>query len=209
MRPPGSRSITARACRAALGFAAGACLTGCPAGLLLSGSFLSSFVARDKITIKGEVDLGGNVGSFRVGAMKYFEGSDATATYRLADLDSVDFTGGSPPNFVPLTLSVATDSDPASGSFALNLQSNRQIAHWLVVAWNDVNKNGKMEWEELRAPETYQITKAGGNFFGFRASGSVLAPLATTGVVAFPEADKVKSYKFVFAPVEGAPIATD
>ncbi|MBM3266633.1 MAG: hypothetical protein FJZ01_03205 [Candidatus Sericytochromatia bacterium] len=181
----------------------GACLTGCPAGIILGGSFLSSFVARDRITIKGEVDLAGQRGNFRVGAMRYFEGSEASAGYKLADVDGVDFGGAQ--NFSILFTGPATDSEPASGSYTLTLQSGRSMAHWLLIAWNDLNKNGKMEWEEMRAPETFQITKAGGNFFGFRASGSVLAPLATTGVVAFAEADKVKSYKFVFPRVEDFP----
>jgi hypothetical protein len=168
--------------------------------------FLNSFIARDKVTLKGEVDLAGNIGKFRVGAMKYFEGSDASAAYKLADLDGVDFGGAQ--NFSVLFTGTASDAAPATGSYLLALQSQRSWANWLVIAWDDANQNGKMEWEEKRAPETFQITKAGGNFFGFRASGSALAPLATTGVIAFGEVDKVKAFNFVFPPLEEFPVAT-
>jgi len=95
------------------------------------------------------------------------------------------------------------------GKFKLTLETTERVSTWLVMAWADINKNERMDWDEPRATEYFQITKMDGTFFGFRASGSVLAPLATTSVTHFGDATKVKSYRFAFPFIEEPPVATD
>jgi hypothetical protein len=193
----------------------GACLTGCPAALVLAGFNFGKLLERDKITIKGEVELNGIQG-VKIGAMKYFESSEGTGNYKLADGDALDPLSPrwnavifEPRLSVPLT-GAATDGVQATGAFALELQSDHRVAQFLLIAWSDTTpRNGRYEWEELRAGETFLITKSGGSFYGLRASGSVLAPFATTGIAVFGDVDKVKTFKFAFPPIEEAPIGEE
>ena len=108
--------------------------------------------------------------------------------------------------FVPITVPVAT-SDYLKGDFMLKIASSQAVAQFLILAWEDVNKNQKLDMDEVRAPETYQIIKMDGLFFGLRASGSVLVPLASESVVTFPDASKIKNFRFVMPELDEPPIA--
>lgn len=201
MLSPSSRSSITRTFKALVIAAAGACVTGCPLAVL---GFLGNWspVYTPELTMRGDVLTAGRA-SIKVGALLYFEGTDASGSFNIQQGEGKDFKPFLQAITQPATKS---DDDVPRGEFVLKLKSPFRVAQFVVLAWEDLNKNQKYDFDEVRAPETFHITKMDGNWFGYRASGDVLVPLATENVVPFGDATKVKNFRFVMPEMEEPPI---
>lgn len=180
--------------------AAGACVTGCPLAIL---GFIGNWtpVQTPKLTMRGDVLTGGRA-SIKVGALLFFEGTDASGSFKIQQGETLVLNP-----LVPITVPATTsEEDIPRGQFKLELTSNHRVAQFVVMAWEDINKNQKFDKDEVRAPETFHIMKMDGNWFGQRSSGDVLVPLATENVVPFGNATEVKNYRFIMPELEEPPI---
>ena len=190
MPNPSSRSST-RVFRLAAGLLAGMLCTGCPIVIGVLGGF--QLIKRSEIKVTGTITPNGNQ-KIKVGTIRYFEGDDATGTYRIIPGNLVTFTKFEVP---PVGVPKAGSTESATTNFTIALKSDHKVAQFVVVAWADtISDNNLSLGEEVQAVENYQVLKMNETFTGTCARDGTF-PLATTSVVTFSDASTVK-FNFTF-----------